>query len=112
MALKWKLPYWEEYQTSFLGAAVCYEPVKELSLEMGIIKNIKFPEQLSFSVNVPLHEQVVLRSAIMTNPVCIGFGGGFKWKPLTIDLAFNHHATLGFSSSFGLLYSIASLIKK
>jgi hypothetical protein len=110
-ALKWELPFWEEYQTSFLATAVSYEPVKMLSLEMGVIKNMKLPEQFSFSLNVPLHEQVILRGAVLTNPVSIGFGGGFKWKPLTIDVAFNHHATLGFSSSIGILYSIASLIK-
>jgi len=112
MGVKWQFPDWEEYQNSFLGAALLYEPLKALTIEMGIIKNIKYPAELSFSVNVPVFEQIILRGAVMTNPVRIGFGGGFKWKPISIDLAFNHHATLGFSSSFGLLFSISSLIKK
>ena len=111
MAIKWRLPDWEDYQTSFLAAALLYEPIKELSFEVGIIKNIKLPTELSFSLNVPLHDQVILRGAVLTNPVRLGFGGGFKWKPVTIDLAFNHHSVLGFSSSFGLLFSITQLIK-
>lgn len=112
MALKWELPNWEEYQSSYISAALLYEPAKQLLIEVGLVKNIKTPTEMSFSINVPIHEQVVLRSGMMTNPIRLGFGGGFKWKPVTIDLAFNHHSVLGFSTSVGLLFSIKQMKQK
>ncbi|MCL2074743.1 MAG: hypothetical protein FWH18_12545 [Marinilabiliaceae bacterium] len=105
-AVKWKLPHWEQYQTSFVAAAFLYEPIKELSFEIGAIKNMKFDPEYSFALNVPVFDKLILRSAILTNPIRIGFGGGFNWKPITLDFAVNHHSVLGFSSSFGLIFSI------
>jgi len=112
MAVKWEFPDWEEYEPSFVAAALNYEPVKKVSLEMGVVKNMKLPVKYSFSLNVPLHEFIILRSAIITEPIQLGIGGCFKWKPISLDFAFNHHSVLGFSTSFGLLYSIKSFEKK
>ena len=106
MAVKWKLPDWEQYQTSYMAAAFLYEPVNELSFEAGVIKNMKLNPEYSIALNVPIYEKIILRGAILTNPIRIGFGGGFNWKPLTLDFAVNHHSVLGFSSSFGLIFSI------
>ena len=106
MAVKWKLPDWEQYQTSYLAAAFLYEPVNELSFEAGIIKNMKLDHEFSFSLNVPIYDKIILRGAVMSNPIRLGLGGGFKWKPIKLDIAVNHHSVLGFSSSFGLLFSI------
>ena len=106
---QWNLPDWDEYQNVFMAAAIAYEPVQNLSLEMGILKNSKYPAELSFSLEVPLYEQIVIRGNVATEPLRLGLGAGFKWKAFMFDAGFGYHSALGISSSFGLLVSMGSL---
>ncbi|MDR2926959.1 MAG: hypothetical protein LBV41_01965 [Cytophagaceae bacterium] len=110
-AVRWKLPDRNEYQSSFVAAGVAYEPAKGVVLETGIVKDSKRLSEYSFALTVPLHKNIVFRGAGMSTPLRLGFGAGFKWKPFAINVGMNHHASLGFSSSFGLLFAVGSLFK-
>lgn len=106
--IKWKLHDWDEYQPSIVAAAIGYKPANNLNLEFGVLKNAGYPTDVSFSMEAPLHKTVVLRGAVATEPFRLGFGTGFLWQSLGFDVGFNHHATLGFSSTFGMLFYLRS----
>ncbi len=109
--LKWNLSDWSEYQASGVAAAIGYKPVQSLNLELGVLKNVGYPVETCFAIEAPIHKQVVIRGAVTTEPLRLGFGAGFKWQLLSFDLGINHHSTLGFSSSFGILFYLRSLSK-
>jgi hypothetical protein len=109
--VKWKLQDWDEYQPSFVAAAIAYKPAKEVSLELGVLKNDGFATEASFAIEAPIHKLVTLRGAAVTNPLRLGFGSSFLWQSFGFDVGFNHHATLGFSSTFGLVFYLPSFAR-
>ncbi len=110
--VEWKLPDWNEYQPSGVAAAVAYKPVATLKLELGLLKNSEYPAETSFAIEAPIHKLVTLRGAATTEPLRLGFGGGLEWEYVAFDIGFNHHSTLGFTSSFGLLFNFNSLFQR
>ena len=109
--VKWNLHDWEEYQLSAVAAALAYNPASEVSLEIGVLKNSDYPPETSFAIEAPVHKMVVLRGAAVTNPFRLGFGSSLLWQSMGFDIGFNHHATLGFSSSFGMMFYLGSFTR-
>lgn len=108
--VKWKLQDWDEYQPSVVAAALAYKPVTSLILELGVLKDADSPASTSFSIEAPLYNKMAtLRGALSTEPLRLGFGAGIQWRFICFDLGLNHHETLGFSSSFGMLFNISYL---
>lgn len=107
--MQWKLHDWNEYHPSAVSAALAYKPTVFLSVELGVVKSNEHPAEVSFAIEAPVHEMVVLRGAMVSKPLRLGFGAGFNWQSIDFNVGFNHHQTLGFSSAFGLLFNIWSI---
>jgi hypothetical protein len=106
--LKWDLPEGEEYYPTLMASSVAYKPSKKLLVELGVQKEMEFATQLSYLMEVHLHKQVVVRGAASSQPIRLAFGTGISWQNLTFDMGLNHHASLGFSSAFGITFAIGS----
>lgn len=106
---KWRLHDWDELQPSLVAAAVQYRPSSLLKMDVGLLKETAFKPELSFGMDFSVHKLVVLRGAVTGEPLRLGLGAGLSWRNLTFDMGLNHHATLGFSSSFGILLHLPTL---
>jgi hypothetical protein len=95
-----------EYYPTIAAAGVAYRPDNMLEMEFGILKLPEASPLFSFGITRSVFDRVVLRGAVSTAPVRIGLGTSVKWRAFTIDVGGCHHASLGISSSFGLLFHL------
>ncbi|MGQ1945849.1 hypothetical protein ACT3CD_01945 [Geofilum sp. OHC36d9] len=93
-----------EYYPTTVAVGVAYRPANELEMEFGILKLTDTSPLFSFGITKPVFDRVILRGAVSTSPVRIGLGTSVKWRAFSFDVGVRHHASLGISSSFGLLY--------
>ena len=97
---------YEEYYPTTVAVGVAYRPANELEMEFGVLKLTDTSPLFSFGITKPVFESVILRGAVSTSPVRIGLGTSVNWRAFSVDVGVRHHASLGLSSSFGLLYHL------
>ena len=107
---KWHLPDWDEVQPSVVAVALQYNPSALLKMELGLTKQTDFLPEVSFGIDFLVHKQVLLRGAVASEPLRLGLGTGLNWRNVTFDMGLKHHATLGFSSSFGIILHLRSIV--
>lgn len=101
-----------EYHPSVVGAAITYFPSSNVDMELGILKQNIESTSISFALSAPIHSNVILRGAASSAPIRLAFGMGLSWQSFTFDMGMNHHASLGFSSAFGITYSLPNVEKR
>jgi len=101
----------DEYHPSMVGAAITYFPSSNVDMELGILKQNLESAHISFVLSAPIHSNVILRGAVSSAPIRLAFGMGLSWQGFTFDMGMNHHALLGFSSAFGITYSLPKVEK-
>src|SRR5690554_3023306 len=109
---KWRF-YGEEgeYHPSIVGASITYFPSSNVDMELGILKQSLEAARISFALSAPIHSNVILRGAASSAPIRLAFGIGLNWQGFTFDMGINHHAFLGFSSAFGIIYTLRHVEK-
>lgn len=109
---KWRF-YGEEgeYHPSIVGASITYFPSSNVDMELGILKQSLEATRISFALSAPIHSNVILRGAASSAPIRLAFGIGLNWQGFTFDMGINHHAFLGFSSAFGIIYTLRHVEK-
>jgi hypothetical protein len=106
---QWSLAHDSEYVQSLIASSVAYSPTTNLILEVGVCKELEHKAILSFGIEAPLHNTVVLRGGVSSYPLRLAFGTGIEWQRFNFDLGVNHHPQLGFSSAAGIVFNIGSL---
>lgn len=101
----------DEYYPSIVGAAITYFPSSNVNMELGLLKQNLEAARISFALSAPVHSSVILRGAASSAPIRLAFGMGMNWQGFTFDMGMNHHALLGFSSAFGITYSLPNVKK-
>ncbi|MCF6184086.1 MAG: hypothetical protein L3J56_05585, partial [Bacteroidales bacterium] len=75
-----------------------------IETEKDIDKPIVFRAGTEYNVIPGLY----LRAGINLNPVKYSFGLGYKYKGVTLDVAYINHNILGYYMQFGFGYTLAS----
>lgn len=110
--VKWRFEDGEHEQfPSTVGTAISYNLAGNFEIELGVLKRNYEEAHISFGLTTPLHKSVTLRAAASSAPIRLALGLGIKWQDFTFDMGLNHHESLGFSSAFGIIYSLPRTLK-
>lgn len=109
---KWYLHDWDQEQPSLVAVAVQYRLSSLFTLELGLVRQSPFHPEVSLGLDFSVHKQAVIRGGFVSQPLRMGLGTGFVWQNLIFNVGVNHHATLGFSSSFGIILHLRSLLSR
>jgi hypothetical protein len=101
---QWHLEDLNENHSVVLAASMDYIPVSGVRLEAGLAKEMEFPPAFSLMIEHLAHKTVTIKGTAVSAPLRLGIGTGILWQSLGFDAGLMHHETLGFSSSFGILY--------
>jgi hypothetical protein len=90
-----------------LGLGIQYAPSKAVKIVADINKRINAPLSCILGLEYEPLKQFVFRFGAGTAPTNLAFGFGYVRKNLSLHLASQYQAHLGFSPSFGLQYSFS-----
>lgn len=108
---QWDLEDWKEDHPLLMATSLAYMPAAGLQLEAGLAKEMQFPPTISLMLTSQVHKTINLRGTAASSPLRLGLGSGIVWQNIQFDMGLAHHETLGFSSSFGLLFLLANNYK-
>jgi hypothetical protein len=69
-------------------------------------KDVDLPLVLKSGIEYTPFKGVFLRIGASSNPTLLSFGAGYKYKNIQLDFAYSSHQTLGYTTQFGLSYTI------
>lgn len=93
-------------QSIITGIQLC--PVKAVTLNMDLYKDIRFPAEYRSGIEIDLLTRFQVRSGIATAPSRVTAGFGLKVSHIQIDYAFNTHPYLKLTHLFSLLFTIGN----
>ncbi|MFN0048807.1 MAG: hypothetical protein ACKVOU_06775, partial [Cytophagales bacterium] len=101
--------YQDERIPTIMKAGVSYIPIKRLSLNAEVEKDIEKPLKVKAGVEYGVIEKLYFRTGINVNPVKYYFGAAFITKSLAIGYAISIHEQLGLSHAFsvGFIFNAA-----
>jgi hypothetical protein len=85
-----------------LGAA--YKLGNSVLITAGAEKNIEYKPNLKFGIEYEPLENLFFRTGIATEPNLIGFGMGYQFGNIRMDIAFSRHEYLGYTPHISVSY--------
>jgi len=93
-----------------LGASYNFDGFALLSVE--IQKDIDYKPVYAVGVEFNIVNNLVARTGISSNSSMLSLGLGYKYKKIRLDIAFSHHAYLGYSPYISFVYEFGSTVKE
>jgi hypothetical protein len=97
---------------TILSLGIAYKLGNAVLLTGGAEKNLDKKPNLMFGIEYQPIENLFFRTGIATEPNLIGFGMGYQFGNIRMDIAFSRHEYLGYTPHFSLSYQFAKRNKK
>jgi hypothetical protein len=88
-----------------IRAGFGFSPESSINIYGEILKSTISSAVISAGCEYRFKEKFFMRAGVSSGPARLTFGGGFKLKKFTIDIASSMHSYLGYSPQISLSYS-------
>lgn len=95
-----------------LNSGFSYDVINNLSLNLAVEKEINYKPSLQFGVAYNIVDFFGIRTGFSTEPDRYCAGVGINYSYFQFDYSVFHHAELGFTHQFGLLFSSEELVNR
>ena len=91
------------------STGISYMPIREATLVLDIVKDIRYPAELHIGIEYSMFDIVDIRGGTSSDPSTLNAGMGLHYSFVQLDYAFSAHVDLGMTHYFSLSLLLSEL---